>query len=295
VHAGVFGRADIISSMLGWSLNLFRVRGILLSIHFSFFILLAVNAFDGWADSGWLGAAWSTAALLAFFVCVILHEFGHAFTALAYGIGVRRILLMPIGGMAEFDHIPRQPRRELLITLAGPSVNFIIAGLLALALPADLGPSPTNDESAVLSWLAFGDLLMHWNIAMGCFNLLPAFPMDGGRILRALLATRMNYLRATFWAATTGKLISATAAITAFAYLQQPLLGALFVFIFIVGELEYRATKRRETDEAHLLATFIRLSEYRAIEDAGRVPPARRTSAPALAHRQEVPMPPNVS
>ena len=105
-------------------MNLFRVRGILLAVHFSFFLLLAVNGFDGWADAGWSGLWWNTAALIAFFACVVLHELGHSFTALRYGIGVRRILLMPIGGMAEFESIPREPAREFWITLAGPMVNF---------------------------------------------------------------------------------------------------------------------------------------------------------------------------
>src|SRR5207244_11707330 len=121
--------------MLGWSLNLFRVRGILLAVHFSFFLLLAVNAFDGWAESGWPGLWWNTAALLTFFACVVLHELGHSFTAMRYGIGVRRIPLMPVGGMAEFDTIPRQPRREPVITRAGPAVNFRIAPGPWLAAP----------------------------------------------------------------------------------------------------------------------------------------------------------------
>ena len=250
--------------MLGWSLNLFRLRGILLAVHFSFFLLLAVNAFEGWAESGWPGLWWNTGALLAFFACVVLHELGHSFTALHFGIGVRRILLMPIGGMAEFDSIPRQPRSELLITLAGPAVNFVIAGMLWLLLPAGAGLPTAEPESDALTLLAFAHVLMRWNLVMGCFNLLPAFPMDGGRILRALLATRMDYLRATFWAATVGKILSGAGAIAAFAYFEEPLLAALFVFIFFVGEMEYRATRRKEIEDAHLRDSLARLRELRA-------------------------------
>ena len=249
--------------MLGWSMNLFRVRGILLAVHFSFFLLLAVNAFDGWADSGWPGLWWNTAALLAFFACVVLHELGHSFTAMHYGIGVRRILLMPIGGMAEFESIPRQPRRELLITLAGPAVNFVIAGVLWLLLPGSAGLDALDPEGNALSLFAFGHVLMRWNLVMGCFNLLPAFPMDGGRILRALLAIRMEYLRATFWAATVGKVLSGIGAAAAFTYFDEPLLGALFTFIFVVGEMEYRATRRRELEEEHLKTVLARLYETR--------------------------------
>lgn len=233
-------------------MNLFRVRGIQLAVHFSFFLLLAVNAFVGWADSGQSGLFWHTAALLAFFVCVVLHELGHSFTAMRYGIGVRRILLMPIGGMAEFDHIPRQPGRELLITIAGPAVNFVIASVLWLVLPP-----ATATEPATMTLVEFGHLLMQWNLLMGCFNLLPAFPMDGGRILRAGLATRFNYLRATFWAVTVGKVLCVIG--IGIAAFTEPILVLLFGFIFFVGEMEYRTVKRREIDDAHLRATLARL------------------------------------
>src|SRR6266566_4552253 len=101
--------------MLGWSINLFRIRGIQLAVHASFFLLLAYVANGGWHEEGLSGLLWSVATLLTFFACVVLHELGHSFTAMHFGIGVRRILLMPIGGMAEFEDIPRQPSRELLI------------------------------------------------------------------------------------------------------------------------------------------------------------------------------------
>jgi Zn-dependent protease len=239
--------------MLGWSMNLFRVGGIQLAVHFSFFLLLAVNAFDGWANGGWPGAWVNSVLLVAFFVCVVLHELGHCFVAMRYGITVPRILLMPIGGMAEFDGIPREPRRELLITLAGPAVNFVLAGALWLLLPAKLAPA---DDAALPSLAEAAHFLMQWNLAMGLFNFLPAFPMDGGRILRALLALRMNYLRATFWAATTGKVLCVVGAVV--AIFHQPLLAALFTFIFIVGEMEYRAARRRELEDAHWRAVLAR-------------------------------------
>lgn len=247
-------------------MNLFRVRGIQLAVHFSFFLFLGVQAFTGWADAGWIGALQYSGVLLAFFTCVVLHELGHCFMAMYYGIGVRRILLLPIGGMAEFDLIPREPRRELLITLAGPAVNFVIAALLWLAIPAagaaELAAPALADDSAAITWADFGYLLMIWNFSMGCFNLFPAFPMDGGRILRALLATRMDYLRATFWASVVGKALCLIAMAVA-PFLTSPanaaLLIGLFAFILFVGEMEYRAAKHREIEDAHLRATFARL------------------------------------
>ena len=244
-------------------MNLFRVRGIQLAVHFSFFLLLGVNAFVGWADSGQSGLFWHTAALLAFFTCVVLHELGHSFTAMHYGIGVRRILLMPIGGMAEFDSIPRQPGRELLITVAGPAVNFALAAGLWLILP----PS-TGVETDHVTLAEFGHLLLQWNLLMGCFNLLPAFPMDGGRILRAGLATRLSYVRATFWAVSVGKVLCVIGfAIAAFV---EPMLMLLFGFIFFVGEMEYRAVKRREIQDAEFRAT---LARYYPLEPLVEEPP----------------------
>lgn len=239
--------------MLGWSINLFRVRGIQLAVHVSFFLLLAWVADEGWQAGRWVGLSWSVATLLAFFGCVVLHELGHSFTAMHFGIGVRRILLMPIGGMAEFDAIPREPSRELLITLAGPAVNFAIAGVLWLVVGLDA------DSEYPANATGFAQLLLHANLIMGCFNLLPVFPMDGGRIFRALLALRMPYLRATFWAARVGKILAVTAALTAIFVFHSYLTAILFAFIFFAGEAEYRAVRRRELDDARwreMLARF---------------------------------------
>jgi Zn-dependent protease len=238
--------------MLSWSFNLFRIRGIQLSVHVSFFLLLAWVAKEGWDAERWNGVIWSTSTLVAFFTCVVLHELGHSFTALRFGIGVRRILLMPIGGMAEFDGIPRQPSRELLITLAGPAVNFVIAGALWFH-------ARTLGE-VVLLHSADGLLYQVFiaNLVMGCFNLLPAFPMDGGRILRAALASRMPYLRATAIAATIGKVVCLVGMGIA-AWNEVWLVAVLFGFIFFAGEAEYRAVRRRELDEARwreMLARF---------------------------------------
>jgi Zn-dependent protease len=242
--------------MLRWSLKLFRIRGIQLAVHFSFFLLLGFFAWDGWKAEGWIGAAWSTAMLLAFFTCVVLHELGHSFTAMHFGVGVRRILLMPIGGMAEFDDIPRQPSRELLITLAGPTVNFVIAGILSLFVNLPDGWLQNAEFEASATGLA--QLLLGWNLAMGCFNLVPVFPMDGGRIFRAVLATRLPYLRATFIAATVGKVLAVVCALLAFFLFHAFLTSALFTFIFFAGELEYRAVRRREIDDAHWRAVLAR-------------------------------------
>ena len=121
--------------MLGWSINLFRVFGIQLAVHASFVLLLAYYGYDGWKEGGLPGLLWSLGLIILFFVCVVLHELGHSLTARRYGVRVPRILLLPIGGMAEFDRIPRKPSEELLITIAGPAVNFVLVAASAAPLP----------------------------------------------------------------------------------------------------------------------------------------------------------------
>ncbi len=250
-------------SMLGWSFNLFKIRGIQLSVHVTFLLLLGYWAYQGYQDGGSGGAFWSTTLILAIFTCVVLHELGHSLTARHFGVGVRRILLMPIGGMAEFDAIPRQPGRELLITAAGPAVNFVLAGALWIVSDRSSGVPDSALPSSLgeLVWC-----LLYWNIAMGIFNLLPAYPMDGGRILRALLATRLPYLRATFWAVMVGKVIAAGAALTAF-YFHRYLTATLFTFIFFAGEAEYQALKRRERQDAQWRAMLEQLRVAPPVEE----------------------------
>ncbi|MGC4073441.1 MAG: site-2 protease family protein [Nibricoccus sp.] len=192
--------------MLDWSISLFRIARIRLAVHLTFFLLLGYVAWEGWntsPDARWLGLAWSITYTLLAFACVVLHELGHAFTARSFGVRVSRILLTPVGGMAEFDRIPRAPGQEIIIALAGPAVNFLLITLLLLFVNV-----PTMDElfSFEPTFASLARHLLAMNIAMGCFNLVPVFPMDGGRVLRALLAKRLSYLSATFWAAATGKI-----------------------------------------------------------------------------------------
>lgn len=248
--------------MLGWSINLFRVFGIQLSMHVSFLLLLAYVGFEGWGEGGWIGSVVNMLLVVAFFVCVVLHELGHSLTARRYGVQVPRILLMPIGGMAEFDRIPRQPRAELLITAAGPAVNFAIVVVLAVTLGVPEGfPLHVQFED---SFTGIGHLLLYWNAIMGTFNLLPVFPMDGGRIFRALLARKLDYLRATYWAALIGKILAGALALAAAFYLRNPFVTVLFIFIFFAGDAEYRLLLRREQEAAHWADWAKRVAEAQA-------------------------------
>ena len=245
--------------MLGWSISLFRIRGIRLAAHWTFLLLLALVAWEGWLvspDARMLGVFWSLLYVIVIFTCVVLHELGHSFVARAFGIGVPRILLLPIGGMAEFDSIPRRPKQEIAIALAGPAVNFAIILVLMMFVSV---PTPSQltgyDPEPATVW----QYLLVINLVMGCFNLLPVFPMDGGRVLRAVLAMRLPYVRATFWAATVGKVLASIGAVVMAFWAHRPLGAVLFLFIFLAGEMEYRAVKRREeADERwkRILADF---------------------------------------
>lgn len=242
--------------MLGWSINLFRIRGIQLALHVSFLVLLAYVAWQGWAWAGWAGLGWILVYVTALFTCVVLHELGHSFMARRFGVNVPRILLLPIGGMAEFDHIPRRPAQELLIAIAGPAVNVVLLGalLVLVRFPGDWEPMLFP-----LSLPELGRHLVIVNTVMAVFNLIPVFPMDGGRIFRALLASRLPYVRATFFAATLGKLLAIAGAAAMIFWLEHWLGAALFVFIFVAGEMEYRAVRRSEEVEAHWRAILHRL------------------------------------
>lgn len=187
-----------------WSWHVGTFRGIGVYLHATFLLLLSwIFLSHLLGGKGLAASATGVAFVLLLFLCVVLHEFGHALTAQRFGIETRDITLYPIGGVARLERIPRNPRQELLIALAGPAVNVVIALGLFLALTAThtvSGPEGVR--------LVGGNLLnkLLWvNLSLVGFNLLPAFPMDGGRVLRAFLAMRMEYGKATQTAANVGQ------------------------------------------------------------------------------------------
>jgi len=184
-----------------WSWKIGEFAGIGVYMHTTFLLLLGWVAFTGWLQARTLmGALGSVAFILALFFVVVLHEYGHALTARKFGIKTRDITLLPIGGVARLERMPDDPKQELWVALAGPAVNVVIAAALFVWLQVTGGLG-----QATLIGGSFIERLMLVNVVLVVFNMIPAFPMDGGRVVRALLAMRLEYTRATQIAASLGQ------------------------------------------------------------------------------------------
>lgn len=187
-----------------WSWRIGRAAGIDLYLHATFLILV-----------GWFGLSYyqlrhnfhdvvnGLTFIGTIFFIVLLHELGHALAARRFGIETRDITLLPIGGVARLERMPEKPMQELVVALAGPAVNLALAGVFYMLLHWSKALSELTNVTLVGG--PFLAKLFWWNIGMAAFNLVPAFPMDGGRVLRALLASRLDYVRATHVAATVGQ------------------------------------------------------------------------------------------
>ncbi|HEX9332245.1 MAG TPA: site-2 protease family protein, partial [Anaerolineales bacterium] len=187
-----------------WQWKLGNFAGIDVFVHATFLILIGWVGYSYWLEYGSLAkVAEGILFILALFLCVVLHEYGHALTARKYGIKTRDITLYPIGGVARLERMPDKPIEELWVALMGPAVNLVIAAVLFVYLFFSGGLVPIADLTIASG--SFLTRLMTLNIWLVLFNLIPAFPMDGGRVLRALLAMRMDYVRATQIAANIGQ------------------------------------------------------------------------------------------
>ena len=189
-----------------WSYTIGRIAGTDIKVHVTFLILVAFWALAGYQQGGATGAVAASVMLLALFACVLLHEFGHILMARRFGVRTPDVILLPIGGVARLERIPSEPKQELLIALAGPARH---PRHRCRALPRFCSrPVHRRDWASSSPNASFLTFLMRVNVFLLLFNLIPAFPMDGGRVLRALLASRLGLVRGTRLAATLGQILA---------------------------------------------------------------------------------------
>ncbi len=237
---------------MGGSLPLGRFAGIGVYVHWTFALLIAWLFFITFQGGGTVtDAVREIVFILAVFACVVLHEFGHALTAKRFGIRTRDITILPIGGVARLERMPEKPSQELLVAIAGPAVNVAIAFVLWVGLtvtrswPTPPPPDATGEQMArYAADMPFFARLLWVNVALVLFNLLPAFPMDGGRVLRSLLAMHYDYATATRAAATVGQVMAGLFAIAGIFWNPWLLLIAVFVFMGAQAEANEAETRR---------------------------------------------------
>ncbi len=229
-----------------WSVNIGSIAGTAVRIHITFLMFLVWIFAAGWASGGAQAAMGSLVFMLLLFACVLAHEFGHIFAARAFGVATPDVTLLPIGGVARLERIPEKPREEFLIAIAGPLVNVAIAAILMIALRAHLDAQNLADvENTSVSLV---DRLAEVNLFLALFNLIPAFPMDGGRVLRALLATRLGYVRATEVAATIGQWCAFGLGFVGLFYNPLLIFIAIFVYLAAASEAQLVALRAMSRD-----------------------------------------------
>jgi stage IV sporulation protein FB len=244
-----------------WSYSIGRIAGTDVKVHLTFVLFIGWIALAQYQRTGLVAALGVTLFLLALFLCIVLHEFGHILMARRFGVRTPDVILLPIGGVARLERIPDEPRQELLIAIAGPAVTLAIAILLYffILLSGDQ-PSLRDPTTGDVSFLV---RLMAVNIYLLVFNLIPAFPMDGGRVLRALLASRMGIVRGTRVAATLGQTL---ALVGGFFGLTNgaPFLVLIAFFVFLGANAEATAVETRVAGEG-LRVDQMMVTDFRTI------------------------------
>ena len=274
-----------------WSWKIGTLTGIELRIHVTFLLLLGWVGASSWMLGKSIDAALNAVGfILALFGCVLLHELGHSLAARKYGIPTRDITLLPIGGVARLERMPENPREELWVALAGPAVNVVIAGILFAYLNLTHGWTPFGQLHVASG--PFMERLLAANVGLVLFNLIPAFPMDGGRVLRALLASRMEYVRATQIAAVVGQ---GLALVFGFIGLfDNPMLLFIALFVWIGASQEASATQMKAAMSGTPIHAAM-LTDFRHLERGDRLSDAVRliirgsqTDFPVLEQRRVI-------
>lgn len=257
---------------MGRSWVIGRVAGIKILVHWTFILLLAWIVFSEASKGSNTVTIISTVAfVLTIFLCVLLHELGHSLTARKYGVETRKITLLPIGGVASLERIPEDPKQELWVALAGPAVNVVIAMVLFPFVWKE-GLFVNAPMTSVASAQGFVNALFRVNVALVAFNAIPAFPMDGGRVLRALLALRMGRMRATRIAANLGQFLA-----LGFVFFGlttgNPMLILIGIFVYFGARSENVLVQHTEllkdfTVQNAMMTNFVTLTPFDTVKDA---------------------------
>ena len=245
-----------------------RFFGISVFIHWSFVLVPLWVLFNGFTTGlSWLGILVQLGLSLAVFTCVLLHEYGHALAARRFGVETRDIILLPIGGVARLESMPREPFTELVIAVAGPAVNVLIAAILfPFVLLTEGSLAFAEGDISLGGMLRF---LFAINILLIVFNAIPAFPMDGGRVLRSLLAFFLPYVKATVVAARTGQFIAVLFFVLGLTT-GNPSLFLIAVFVYVMASNEMRGVlwleSRRQESQPELTSPPMPLTPHRPFD-----------------------------
>lgn len=246
---------------MSWSFPIGRFLGSELRVHGTFFLLLLWIGLSAYMTDGPAAAIENTLFVVALFACVVAHEYGHALVARRYGIRTPDITLLPIGGMARLERLPEKPAREIAVALAGPAVNVVIWAVLTVITGVQIGLDPlANIDDAGSGFIA---RLAAVNLFLALFNLLPAFPMDGGRVLRAILSTRLSRVRATRVAAGAGQIMAFLFGLAGLTT-GNPILLLIAVFIFMAAAAESSDVALRSAARS-LMARDAMITQYESL------------------------------
>jgi Zn-dependent protease/predicted transcriptional regulator len=217
-----------------WSFEVTRLFGIPLRIHVTFLLLLLFVAMAGGRAGADASPLYGVVTVLFVFACVVVHELAHSLMAMRYGVNVRAIVLLPIGGVSQMEEMPEDPRQEIKVSVVGPLVSLVLAGVFYI-LASLAGQSLSGARFSIFGPQLLANLF--WiNLILGLFNILPAFPMDGGRVLRGILATRMQHLRATKIAVDIGQAVAILMFFFGIFYNWWVALIAIFIYLGAEGE-----------------------------------------------------------
>jgi Zn-dependent protease len=243
-----------------WSYRIGRIAGTDIKVHVTFLLIVGLWALQGYEEAGPSGAFAATLFLLAIFACILLHEFGHILVARRFGVRTPDVILLPIGGVARLERIPDVPRQELLIALGGPAVTLAI--IIVLWILLQLTNQPTMEGMSPSRPILIN--LFAGNVWLLLFNLIPAFPMDGGRVLRALLASRLGLVRGTRIAASLGQVLAFAGGVYGLLVIKEPLLVLIAFFVFLGASAEAAVVETRAVGQGLSVGQMM-VTDFRSV------------------------------